>query len=542
LRLRLAAVLAFASVPGIVLGALEAQRSFAVAGQTEQQQLDGAAQQVAARLDEMIASATILAESLAESPLMRGPACTNSLAAAAAQSDRFAGIARVDAGGRVVCSSVPQSVGLSVADAAWFKTSIASQTPLLSPSRIARIQKIEVVSVSAPIHEDGRPVGVIVTSLRGDWLLRRAASSLGRKDTSLVLFDSVGAPFADFRGKDPSADIRAQAQRVVSGGSPPAGMRAASVETAGGGVRIVVLAEKSKTLGYRSLLIAAAPLLAVLASLAAVWFALQRWVLSWIDRLVVRAKGDPAHALPAATLAGAPQELQTLGDALDAAILNAGARTKELSEALENNLTLNRELHHRVKNSLQVFSSGLARQFRRTRAQAARDALLEARVRLLPFSLTIQYSPAREDLTLIDTAGYLPELARQISAVIGAQHTPVALTIDCDHLLVSNEMAAALGMIVAETLACAFLSGAGTAEAPLALSFKVGAEGEARLECGASTETSDAAKLDYPLIMQLARQIGGEAKIEAGPRVIVLRPAIPFSEDSVLEPSAASGV
>jgi hypothetical protein len=118
----------------------------------------------------------------------------------------------------------------------------------------------------------------------------------------------------------------------------------------------------------------------------------------------------------------------------------------------------------------------------------------------------------------------------------------VALNIDCDHLLVSNEVAAAMGMIVAETLVCAFLSGAGTAEAPLTLLFKVSSSGEARLECGASAETGDAAKLDYPLIMQLARQIGGEAQIEAGPRVIVLRPAIPFPEDAPAEPSLPTRV
>lgn len=529
MRLRLAAVLALASVPGIVLGGLEAQRSFTVAAQAEQQRLDSAAEQVAARLDEMIASATILSESLAESPLVRGAACSSSLTAAAAQSDRFAGIARIDPNGRVVCSSVAQGMGISVADADWFKTAIASPTPVLSPARIARFSRVEVVSVSAPVREQGRTVGLIVTSLRGNWLLRRAAASLSNEGASLVLLDSLGAPFADFGGNGASPEARIQAQGVARGVPPPSDMRAAAVQTSGGGVRVVVLAAKSKTLGYRSLLIAAAPLLAVLASLAAVWFALQRWVLQWIDRLVARAHADPLRGQ--APLLGAPAEIQTLGDAFDAAILNAGARTKDLSEALEKNLTLNRELHHRVKNSLQVFSSGLARQFRRTRAQAARDALLEARVRLLPFSLTIQYSPAREDLTLIDTAGYLPELARQISAVLGSQNSPVALSIDCDHLLVSNEVAAALGMIVAETLASAFLSGAGAAEAPLTLSFKVSAAGDATLECGAFAEGGDSAKLDYPLVMQLARQIGGEAKIEAGPHVIVLRPAVPFAND-----------
>jgi two-component sensor histidine kinase len=531
LRLRLAAVLALASVPGIVLGGLEAQRSFTVAAQTEQQQLNSAAEQVAARLDEMIASATILSESLAESPLVRGAACSNSLTAAAAQSDRFAGIARMDSKGVVLCSSVAQGVGISVADTDWFKTAIASPTPVLSPSRIARFSRVEVISVSAPIREEGRTVGVIATTLRGNWLLRRAAASLSReRGASLVLLDSLGVPFADLTEQG-APEARALAQRVAGGAPPPSDMRAATVETGGGGVRVVVLAAKSKTLGYRSLLIAAAPLLGVLAAICAVWFALQRWVLKWIDRLVARAHADPARVQAATALAGAPPELQALGDALDTAIANAGARAKDLGEALDKNLMLNRELHHRVKNSLQVFSSGLARQFRRTRVQAARDALLEARVRLLPFSLTIQYSPAREDLTLIDTAGYLPELARQISAVLGAQQSPIALSIDCDHLLVSNEVAAALGMIVAETLAAAFLSGAGTADSPLTLSFKVAPSGEAKLECGSPTSPGEAAKLDNPLIMQLARQIGGDATIEPGPRVFVLRPAVPFSDE-----------
>jgi two-component sensor histidine kinase len=528
LRLRLAVVLILASMPGVILGAMEAHRSFTASARTAQAQIVRTAAQVAARLDDVVASATILAESLAQSPAVRSPdeTCNRTMIAAAEQSDRFGGVARLDSTGRVLCASTPAARGISVGDMTWFKDAINRTGPVLSAARIARVGGYQILSVSAPIRVGDRPSGLTVVSLRGDWMVQRAADA--DEEASIVLFDSDGVAFASVNREHGGRDVLAIARQVLSGAGAPGDVHAASAATTGKGIRVVAIAPTTTLLsGSRALLIAAAPLLAVLASLTAVWFALDRWVLRWIDRLVVHAEQSQKTQRGKVDLASAPPELQMLGVAFDGAIADARARASALSEALESNLNLNRELHHRVKNSLQVFASGLARQLRRTHNLDARDALLEARLRLLPFALTIQYSPSREDLTRIDTAGYIPELTRQIAAILGALSPGVALKVEADHLIVTNEIAAAIGMLIAESLSGAYLSGGGVAAYPLVVRFKVEPDGLASLECGVEGEVPGHTqhKLDEPLVTHLARQIGGEAAIQPGPLTIVSRPS-----------------
>lgn len=529
LRLRLAVVLILASLPGVILGAIEANRSFTASARTQQSQIVRTAAQVATRLDDAVASATILAESLAQVPAVReaDDSCNRTMIAAGEQSDRFGGTARIDTNGRVLCSSNPAARGVEIGDMDWFRKAITHTGPVLSSARVARLGGFQILSVAAPIRQGARINGLTVVSLRVEGLLQRAAAS--DDEASIVLFDSDGVAFANVDRDPGGRDIVGIARQVLADEDVARdGVHAATAATNGKGIRVVAIAPSTTLIaGSRALLIAAAPLLAVLAALTAVWFALDRWVLSWIDRLVVHAEQSQRAPQAKVDLANAPPELKTLGAAFDAAIADARSRASELSTALESNVHLNRELHHRVKNSLQVFASGLARQLRRTHNVDARDALLEARLRLLPFALAIQYAPAREDLTRIDTAGYIPELTRQITAILGALSPGVALTVEADHLVVSNEIAAAIGMLIAESLSGAYLSGGGTAAHPLVVRFTVAPDGHASLECGVEVAVPGHVphELDRPLVTQLARQIGGEATIRPGPFTIVARPA-----------------
>src|SRR5262249_54848029 len=159
-----------ASLPGVVLGAMEAHRSFTSAARSEQAQLARTAAQVAARLDDVVASATILAESLSQSPTVRTPdaTCNRTLLAAAEQSDRFGGVARADADGRVLGSSAPAARGVAIGDMTWFKEAITREGPVLSAARIARIGGYQILSVAAPIRQGQRNLGLTVVSLRGE--------------------------------------------------------------------------------------------------------------------------------------------------------------------------------------------------------------------------------------------------------------------------------------------------------------------------------------------------------------------------------------
>jgi two-component sensor histidine kinase len=521
LKSRLAGVLLLASLPGVVLGGLEARRAYVSAAQAEREDVTRMARQTANRVEEVVSGALILVESLSQAPMVRigSASCNAVLASAATQSSRFEAISRLDRGGRVLCSSDAGAVGASLRGAPWFDEAISRNRPIIAPAWIGGRAREQIIPLSAPILDRDRTTGIVVLGLRAVWLITQAAEDLAGENASIVVFDGAGAPFAVSAHGLSQTDAIAAAQRAIAGAASPFGSVQAGVAAiAGGGLKVVVVAPTESTaIGFRAALITAAPLIAVALAMAAVWIALNWWVMRWIDSLVKSARSASEGAYEPADLANAPSELRVLGAAFDDAV-------GELARQLAKNLALTRELHHRVKNNLQVVTSALARQFRRTQEPTARYALAEARARLLPIALAFRYGAEPEEITRVDLGVYLTELARQIHATLDGAARGVDLRIECMPLIVSNDAATAVGMAVAECLTSAYLSSTGMSSAAMSVRLARNEEGAVLIDSGVErvNPSHDAAKLDEPLIRQLAHQIGAEVTIELGPRIRLL--------------------
>lgn len=91
------------------------------------------------------------------------------------------------------------------------------------------------------------------------------------------------------------------------------------------------------------------------------------------------------------------------------------AQTVQIAQALQENKLLLREIHHRVKNNLQVISSLLSMQTRRSTDPDAREALRSTNNRIQSVSLLHQNLYQEENLTDVDVKDYLKRLVESIA-------------------------------------------------------------------------------------------------------------------------------
>lgn len=129
------------------------------------------------------------------------------------------------------------------------------------------------------------------------------------------------------------------------------------------------------------------------------------------------------------------------------ALLRASLREKE---------TLLREIHHRVKNNLQIISSLLYFQSRKEGATQQARVLDEARSRLQSMIVVHEKLYQSDNLSSIDVGDYVTTLARQIQDSYAHLADRVTLEVRAQPLLLPVEVTLPAGMMLAELLTNAF--------------------------------------------------------------------------------------
>lgn len=209
-----------------------------------------------------------------------------------------------------------------------------------------------------------------------------------------------------------------------------------------------------------------------------------------------------------------------IGIALD--ITDRKIAEEELKNSLREKEALLKEIHGRVKNNLQVISSLLNLQSDYIQDTAARFHFKETQDRLKAMVLIHEKLYQSRDLTSIDFAGYIRNLAvhlfrsYQVNAHAIALHLEVApLDLDIDRAmpcgLIINEL-------VANALQHAFPNGA---RGEICLTLQENAQRQITLQISdtgvgvpAQLDFHRAASLGWQLVNTLAEQIQGEIKLE----------------------------
>jgi PAS domain S-box-containing protein len=127
-------------------------------------------------------------------------------------------------------------------------------------------------------------------------------------------------------------------------------------------------------------------------------------------------------------------------------------RTAEerLRASLEEKEVLLREIHHRVKNNLQMVSSMLNLQARSTRDPVVRAVFKENQARLRALALLHERLYRSEKLARIGMAEYLESLLQSLVRAAGAPGQSVSIAIEVEPAELSVDLAIPMGLIVNE--------------------------------------------------------------------------------------------
>ena len=125
-------------------------------------------------------------------------------------------------------------------------------------------------------------------------------------------------------------------------------------------------------------------------------------------------------------------------------------RTRLLEKKNNEKEILLKEVHHRVKNNLQIITSLLNLQTRHVSDPAALHTLREIKDRIKSISMLHQRLYQREELSCIDLSEYVQTLCRSLFASYGVREDHVRLEFDIPTLYLDIDTALTLGLIVNE--------------------------------------------------------------------------------------------
>jgi two-component sensor histidine kinase len=192
---------------------------------------------------------------------------------------------------------------------------------------------------------------------------------------------------------------------------------------------------------------------------------------------------------------------------------------RALNTSNEKLATLMKELHHRVKNNLQIVSSLLNIQsFRLTDANAA-QAVRDSKQRVDAMSLIHQSLYQNDDVSTLDIKAYITNLCESLMSAYGYSHDNFDLTINVPQTQLSVDSAIPIGLILNELVTNSFKYAFKNVQKP-ALTIGFNLDNEPTLDVIDNGKTFSNVEWERPslsfgkqLINSLTQQISGQLKL-----------------------------
>ena len=192
-----------------------------------------------------------------------------------------------------------------------------------------------------------------------------------------------------------------------------------------------------------------------------------RYFILVLDDISERKRAEEALAALNAGLEGRvaerTRELKDANTALLNEVYQRSFAEDRLKLALHEKEVLLKEIHHRVKNNLQIIISLLFLQAKKNDDLATNGALMDSQTRVKSMALVHEKLYQSENLSSIDFASYLQNLVSNLMIAYGAENRHIRVRISAKDLPLTITTAIPLGLImnelVSNTLKYAFPDG-----------------------------------------------------------------------------------
>ena len=146
-------------------------------------------------------------------------------------------------------------------------------------------------------------------------------------------------------------------------------------------------------------------------------------------------------------------ELRETNQQLETEISERVAAEQKIQDSLDEKVLLLGEIHHRVKNNLQVISSLMDLTRRRTLSEEAKSVLADARSKIYAMSLVHSQLYRSESFTRIDMAVHIRRLLASMGQVYTDSYRRIRPEIECDHVFLSVTQAIPCALVLNELMA-----------------------------------------------------------------------------------------
>jgi two-component sensor histidine kinase len=463
LRRRLQAIITFALLPVVLVSIFQGVARARLDIANVHDRLIQSARAVAGGDENLLAAAEQVLRAVGSLSEVRGMNgnCDGVLSDTLIGVRYFSNLTRIDESGRVACSAMALARGLNVREYAVFQAARKTDAMTVSNELTSRVTGQPVIGAMLALHKpDGSFDGTVAIALDVHWIdyMMRAANL--PKGAVMAVYDRSGKVIAT-NDKDVGAAI---AKSALAAGNPSD--VASAVDSRGelwrfgnaaliGNTIFVAFAMgENRLFGPTYLHVGldfALPILMIGFAWFAIWLATDRQVTQWINYLRrIAAAYRSGHYTIRPDLTEAPVEFKLLGDALSEMAEGIQDRDRRLREAVDMKTTLIREIHHRVKNNLQIVMSLLSIQANQVKDVSARDALLQAQTRINALALVHRILNELEDQSTLDIRQLLEELCHQIAG--GMSNDRIKVEVDVPSRVVAGSVAVALALFTVEAL------------------------------------------------------------------------------------------
>ena len=216
-------------------------------------------------------------------------------------------------------------------------------------------------------------------------------------------------------------------------------------------------------IGLADILLILLPVLMWILAAGIGWLITERLLLRPLVRMqravAAYQPGDRELDLP--QLATPAREIRELGEAFDRVVRTVARHEEELEAAVERQRRLVREVHHRVKNNLQVVASLLNIHARGAQSDevAAAYASIQRRVDALAVVHRNHYAELEENRGVAMKA-LISELAANLRATAPPAASAMVIRLDLEPYYATQDVAVSVAFLVTEVVEYAMLSGA----------------------------------------------------------------------------------